>query len=281
MTIAAIVQSTKRRRKTNMCKNGDILYSTKKMRQHAAIQQAIIQYDDPIVGRPTYQIDHTHTGQPQIKEIAYDIYSRLPRELRNRIYTFCVEGSYDNDVIVRRTAIDHAHCFTYLTREPCGQYSYQWVEDPMSACLDGETLGGHVAREMLESYYWTRTFKFDHNELCLLGPFLQTDGFGLGIIPAHYVRRLRIQIRPLDFAFLLPAQRRFEEEQCYKAVESLTAIRTTRTNILVEFNVAQGSLSDTDYKAFSNEAAKFTLKIRSLAESLKKQGLQVIQTIRT
>ena len=46
-----------------------------------------------------------------------------------------------------------------------------------------------MARELLECYYWTRTFKFAHHELCLLKPFLETDGFGLGMIPAHYARR--------------------------------------------------------------------------------------------
>lgn len=149
----------------------------------------------------------------------------------------------------------------------------------MTACLDGETLGGDVAREMLESYYWTRTFKFAHHELCLLGPFLRTDGFGLGIIPAHYARRLQIQIRPLDFAFLLPTQRHLEEEQCCKAIKELAALRTTRTDILIELDVAQGSLSDADYKRFSNEAAQFTLRIRSVVDGLKKQGLHIIHTI--
>jgi len=148
----------------------------------------------------------------------------------------------------------------------------------MTACLDGETLGGDVARELLESYYWTRTFKFAHHELCLLGPFLRTDGFGLGIIPAHYARRLQIQIRPLDLAFLLPAQRRLEEERCCKAIEALAAIRTTRTDILVELDQGQGSLSDADYKRFSHEAAQFTLRIQSIVATLKNQGLDIIQS---
>ncbi|KAE8834131.1 hypothetical protein P3342_013442 [Pyrenophora teres f. teres] len=274
--MAAATHSTKQQRKTNMYENGDALHPTKKMRR-----QAIIRNDGPVVERPIYESDKPHTVQPKTADISFDIYSRLPRELRNRIYTFCVEGSYDNDVIVRQTAVDNTHRFAYLVREPCGQHSYQWVEDPMTACLKRETLGRDVAREMLESYYWTRTFKFAHHELCLLGPFLRTDGFGLGIIPAHYTRRLQIQIRPLDFAFLLPAQRRSEEEQCFKAVGALAAIRTTRTDILVELDEAQGSLSDAEYKCFSSEAAKFTLRLRSVVEALKKQGLHIIQTMGT
>ncbi|KAF7446824.1 hypothetical protein Ptr902_06970 [Pyrenophora tritici-repentis] len=274
--MAAATLSTKQRRKTNMYENGNALHPTKKMRR-----QTVIQNDNLVPERPTYQSDNTHTVPPKTNDVAFDIYSRLPRELRNRIYTFCVEGSYDNDVIVRRTAVDDTHRFAYLIREPCGQHSYQWVEDPLTACLKREALGGDVAREMLESYYWTRTFKFAHHELCLLGPFLRTDVFGLGIIPAHYIRRLQIQIRPLDFAFLLPAQRRSEEEQCCKAVEALAAIRTTRTDILIELDEAQDSLSDAEYKHFSSEAAQFTLKLRSVVETLREQGLHIIQTMGT
>jgi hypothetical protein len=118
-------------------------------------------------------------------------------------------------------------------------------------------LGDDVAREMLECYYWTRTFKFSHHELCLLGPFLKTDGFGLGMIPAHYARRLQVQIQPLDFAFLLPDTRLFEEERCCKAIEALGAIQTPRTEVVLEVDLAQGSLDDADYERFSNGAASF------------------------
>lgn len=141
--------------------------------------------------------------------------------------------------------------------------------------MSAEGLGGDVARELLECYYWTRTFKFAHHELCLLKPFLETDGFGLGIIPAHYARRLHIQIQPLDFAFLLTDKRLFEEQRCCKTIEALSIMKTARTEVMVEIDLAQGSLSDGDYEHFSNEAAQFMLKLKSVVETLKERGLRI------
>jgi hypothetical protein len=141
--------------------------------------------------------------------------------------------------------------------------------------LSAGCLGSDVARELLECYYWTRTFKFAHHDLCLLKPFLETDGFGLGMIPAHYARRLHIQIQPLDFAFLLPDKRLFEEQRYCKTIEALAIIKTARTEIIIEVDLAQGSLGDGDYERFSNEAALFLLKIRDVIESLRRTGLRI------
>lgn len=176
---------------------------------------------------------------------------------------------------MRRSTLGSAHRFVYLTREPCGQYSYQWVEDPVTACLNVEGLGYDIAREMLECYYWTHTFKFAHHELCLLGPFLQADSFGFGMTPAHYARNLQIQIRPLDFAFLLPEKRAFEEQRYCRAIEALNAIQTTRTEVAIEIDTTQGSLSDADYERFTLGAAEFTIQIKSAVESLREKGLRV------
>jgi hypothetical protein len=128
---------------------------------------------------------------------------------------------------------------------------------------------------MLECYYWTRTFKFAHHELCLLRPFIETDAFGLGMIPAHYARRLQVQLQPLVFAFLLPDKRLFEEARCCKAIEALAAIQTARTEVTVEIDLAQGSLVDTDYELFSEGAAQLVLKVKLLIEGLKKRGLRI------
>lgn len=199
----------------------------------------------------------------------------LPRELRNRIYAFCLQGAYDNEVIVRRAALGKTFRFTHLIREPCGQYSYQWIEDPISACLSKHSYDSGFAREMLECYYWTRTFKFAHHELCLLGPFLRTDDFGLGMIPAVYARRLQIEVQPLLFAFLLPENRALEEQRCCSALESLHSIQTSRTEIAIEVDLTQGTLSDADYEQFSDAASKFLSKIKSVVDGLKGRGLRV------
>lgn len=245
----------------------DVSFGFEMMRQQSAVWNIEL-----LVDRPRKQ---HRPPVPRVEEIASDIYTRLPREIRNRVYAYCVEGSYDNEVIVRRTAIGNNRRFTHLVRQPCGQHSYQWVEDHTAKYLSAEGLGGDVARELLECYYWTRTFKFAHHELCLLKPFLETDGFGLGMIPAHYARRLHIQIQPLTFAFLLPDKRLFEEQMCRKTIETLAIIKTARTEVVVEVDLAQGSLSDGDYERFSKESAQFMLKIESVVEILRESGLRI------
>jgi hypothetical protein len=95
------------------------------------------------------------------------------------------------------------------------------------------------------------------------------------MVPAHYARRLHIQIQPLDFAFLLPEKRLFEEQRCCKTIEALAIIKTARTEVMIEIDLGQGSLSDGDYERFSNEAAQFMLKIRSVLEVLRETGLRI------
>ncbi|KAI4648785.1 uncharacterized protein J4E79_009856 [Alternaria viburni] len=248
----------------------DVSYGFEMMRQ-----QNFGWNSEVLVEQLKKQNDSQKPRTPRVEELASDIYTRLPRELRNRVYAFCVQGSYDNEVIVRRTATGNGRRFAHLIRQACGQHSYQWIEDPTAAYMSAEGLGSEVARELLECYYWTRTFKFAHHELFLLKPFLVTDGFGLGMIPAHYARRLHIQIRPLDFAFLLPEKRLFEERRYCKTIEGLTVIKTARTEVVIEVDLAQGSLGDGDYERFSYEVAQFMLRIRSVVETLQETGLRI------
>ncbi|KAG9188574.1 hypothetical protein G6011_07279 [Alternaria panax] len=238
-------------------------------------QQSVVWNVDPLVERPKKQNDRQRPPTTRVEDIVSEIYTRLPREIRNRVYAYCVQGSYDNEVIVRRTAIGSTRRFAHLIRQPCGQHSYQWVEDPTVTYLSAEGLGDDVARELLECYYWIHTFKFAHHELCLLKPFLKTDEFGLGTIPAHYARRLHIQIQPLSFAFLLPEKRLFEEQLYCKTIEALSIVKTARTEVTVEIDLAQGSLSDGDFQRFSNEAAQFMLRIGSAVDNLRETGLRI------
>ncbi|KAH6878720.1 hypothetical protein BKA58DRAFT_377881 [Alternaria rosae] len=245
----------------------DVSYGFEIMRQHNFGWNSKLLVEQPK--------KHQKPRTPRVEDVASDIYTRLPRELRNRVYAFCVQGSYDNEVIVRRTAIGNGRRFAHLIRQACGQHSYQWIEDPTAAYMSAGSLGSEVARELLECYYWTRTFKFAHHELFLLKAFLETDGFGLGMIPAHYARRLHIQVRPLDFAFLLPEKRLFEERRYCNIIEGLAIIKTARTEVVIEVDLAQGSLGDADYERFSNEAAQFMLKIGSVVETLRRTGLRI------
>jgi hypothetical protein len=176
--------------------------------------------------------------------LASGIYTRLPRELRNRIYAFCAQGSYDNEVIIRRSP-RRTHPFAFFVRECNGHHSYQWVEDPMVAFLSSRELGKDIAREMLESYYWTRTFKFAYRDLALLETFLLYDQMGVGITPASYARHLHLQIQPFPCAMLgVPETGMFEEEKCCRAIEALTVVQTVGTKVVIEIELAQGSMND-------------------------------------
>ncbi|KAF1938997.1 hypothetical protein EJ02DRAFT_353223, partial [Clathrospora elynae] len=206
--------------------------------------------------------------------LAFGIYTRLPRELRNRIYTFCVQGSYDNEVIVRRTTTAQRTTFSHLIREYCGLHAYQWIEDPVASYIDVKHVGFDVAREMLESYYWTRTLKFSHQELYLLGPFLGTDSFGLGAVPANYARRMQVLIQPFSYAVLLPEERLLEEDNCCRAIGEL-ALAHTAMEVCLQIDLAQGSLDDADYESFLDGASHFMLQIVGVVESLKANGLRI------
>lgn len=208
-------------------------------------------------------------------ELASEIYARLPREIRNRVYTFCVQGSYDNEVIVRR-AMSSKNPFSLLIRESAGAHSYQWVEDPIASYLDERHVGLDVAREMLESYYWTKTFKFSHHELKLLGTFLETDRFGLGMIPANYARRLQLQIQPFACGLLrAPETRDCEQQICRSAIEALAAIHTVRTEVEVEVDLAHEAMDDVEHDDPSGGTSHFLLKTVEDMNKSKHRGLHM------
>ena len=198
--------------------------------------------------------------------LASRVYSSLPRELRNRVYTFCVQGPYDNEVIIRRAAAVK-YSFAHLVREPVGPHSYQWVEDPVASYLENERIGLHVAREMLESYYWTRTFKFSHHNLDLLGTFLDTDRFGLGVTPTQYARRVQLQIQP----FTCEAR----QQKWLRAAEALSTLRSARLEIEVQIDLAHGAIDDSGFENVTDNVVRFLLEAVQTVNELKEKGLRV------
>jgi hypothetical protein len=204
---------------------------------------------------------------------------RLPQDLRNHIYAFCVQGSYDNEVIVRRIPRKE-NTFKLLVREPFGLRSYQWVDEPIASRLNLSSVGPQVARELLESYYATRTFKFSQDGLQLLPLFLQTDAFSLGVIPANHAQHLQIHIQPFAYALLdEPASRMWEETKCLKAIEGLVTIQTARLEYHIDVELAQESLDDVDYEHLCNDVGHFLLGLVYVTEKLKEQGLCIKTTI--
>lgn len=207
--------------------------------------------------------------------MASEVYTRLPLEIRHLIYDFCIEGSYDNEVIVRHSPRSRA-TFALLIRQSSGSHSYQWVEDRIHSVVRAELLGLEVAREMLESYFWTRTFKFSHRELDLLETFLNTDNTGLGRVPAEYAGRLHIHIRPFACAEpRAPEARRLEEQKCCRAIEALGAIKTTRTEVVVQFDLDRDSMDDYDYERNSEATGALLLQLVQATNNLREKGLRI------
>jgi hypothetical protein len=223
----------------------------------------------------TSRSEYRKDGRPKTKDLAQELYCQLPRELRNRVYSFCVEGAYDNEVIVRRAA-ESGSFLTLLIRERFGHQSYRWIEDPIVSTMNAQSLGLDAAREMIESYYWTRTFKFSDRELYLLGQFLQTDQFGLGVMPASYARRLKLHVQPYLWAQLRSAEaRKAEEDRCMWAIESLGTMLTTRTEITIDIDLAEGLRDDMRCSGFTGRADRILRKIAQGIEGLREKGLRV------
>lgn len=222
-------------------------------------------------GRIVWLSRLTRGSESRADDLAREIYYRLPRELRNHIYAYSVQGSYNNEVIVRR-ATKPQQAFTLLTRECSGPFSYHWVEDPIRETISTHRLGREVAQEMLEAYYWTRTFKFTHRELPLISTFLETDQYGISMIPAHYARRLQIQIQPSTFLRHQSREaRRAEEDRCLRAIESLDIKLTSRIEIAINIEPAE----DLEQPFMPIERDELTPKLVHVVQCLKATGMRI------
>lgn len=193
---------------------------------------------------------------------------RLPRELRERVYMFCVRGVYDDEVIIRCpiTAMD---TISLLVREHAGQHSYRWIEDPIQSILDVPALAVEVARELLEAYYWTRTFKFSHREVTMVERFLTTDRYGLGMIPADYVRRLHLSVRTALRG------RQVEENETLRAIESFGALLTIRTEVEIHVGFGEDFRVESETSGMLEENESMWSRVSKVVEGLRSKGLRI------
>lgn len=199
-----------------------------------------------------------------------ELYLDLPWELRHHIHTFCVEGPYDNDVIVRRGC---GNKFKLLVRHSTGPYSCDWIEDPIIAHLNPKQYGINVSREMLEAYYRIRIFKFSHDELECIQSILELDCLGIGIRPAEHIRHLDLQIQPFRFARIDEHRLRNKEEtRCLQAIQSLAVLRSPRTKVSIHIDMAEGYADEEDREELFSDAAMFVFQLAELVNSLRGIG---------
>lgn len=209
------------------------------------------------------------------------MYSCLPREIRNRIYAFCVQGPLDNEVIVRSVTPSRRR-IALLLREKDDFQTYRWTEDPFASLLDVQSLGADCACELLEAYYWNRVFKFDSRQITCLGTFLESDLFGLRMRPAEYIRSLQLQIRPLLYATMeCTTARQREQNKCCEALKMLAMMRNMRPSISLVIDLAAGSMDEARYRQCIDDSDHFLLALLNTLLELKAQSLRIDLTYTT
>ncbi|KAL5116627.1 hypothetical protein ACEQ8H_005505 [Pleosporales sp. CAS-2024a] len=201
---------------------------------------------------------------------------QLPRELRNHIYTFCVRGPYDNEVFIRRPTVV-SDMYALLVRQPTGHGSYRWAEDAVHALCDVSKLGYQGARELLEAYYWSRTFKCSHRELSVVGPFLQTDRYGLGLTPGCFMRRLQLQIQADMCSQNDISEARSAVEEAVGAIKGLGNVLTLRTEVSIDVSLPE-LVGDREYALKSSRIHDLSREVEKAVESLRAKGLRVALT---
>ncbi|KAF1918635.1 hypothetical protein BDU57DRAFT_116902 [Ampelomyces quisqualis] len=213
-----------------------------------------------------------------LNSLAMALYYHLPRELRNRVYTYCVQGIYDNEVIIRRPA--HANGSTrFLVRDCTGPPSYRWIDDPINSIIKDPILGDLVAREMLEAYYWTRRFKLSHRELPILNKVLGEDTFGFGMTPACYLRHLHVQVHMGSAKYSkLSEVIGLEEEDSLRAIQDLAIVLTTRTEVTLDFSFLGHVDDNDDYPLSPANTERMLIKLGPVINMLKESQLRVAVT---
>ncbi|KAH6642091.1 hypothetical protein C7974DRAFT_95093 [Boeremia exigua] len=230
---------------------------------HAKVYQA---------SQPTYY-GHGGASRSEREQLISRMYSCLPWELRHHIHTFCVQSSYDNEIIVRYGSKGKP---MLLVRRSVGPGPYQWTEDPIILQFGPDKIGPEASADLLTTYYGSRTFKFAHQELGCIQSFLETDSSGLGIRPADHLRHLHLQIQPFMCVQIEePELRRSEEARCCRALESLTALRAPRTTIAVHVDLTQGVSFEEEFGELSDDAAAFVFRILEIVKNLRVTGLNI------
>ena len=149
----------------------------------------------------------------------------------------------------------------------------------MAAALQHySTLDEAVSRELLEAYYWTRTFRFSHMDLALVHTFLHTDTHGWAVLPALCARRVQLQIQPFASVCVHtsgPKAISFDARSCTRATEAFAAIPSRRILVDVLVDVAQGSMQEAEYERCADEVSLFLLEVMRLVQSEKERGVRV------
>lgn len=237
--------------------------------------QHVIQYfDNPSREKKQCRLKQVrhHDAPSRLPESTRVLQSKLPQELRDYIHTLCVQGSLDNEVIIRAVPKNNA---AFYIRQPISEYSYRWIEDPIFSHLSPNRLGLDHARELLAAYYKTRTFKFAHRELHLIPVFLNADKFGLGIRADDHIRRLHISIElPLHTHPRNLEALHNDINNCCVYLEALAAVRA-RTEVVIYLDLGWQFSNEEPDREVLVDAAEIVLKLVELVNALVDKRVKI------
>ena len=202
-----------------------------------------------------------------------NLYWILPWEIRQRICTFFVEGTYNNEVMVRRKGRGN---LSFLVRHSTGSLSYDWIEDPTLIQLSPDRVGVDISKEILQEYYKTRIFKVGHHELECIQTLLETACFGLTICPAEHIRRLHLQFQPFGSAQSLDSTLMARENRMLRqALRCLALLVSSRTIIEVHLVMPQDVFNSEEGGVLIDDIAALVFRLVELVNTLRKTGVNI------
>jgi hypothetical protein len=146
----------------------------------------------------------------------------------------------------------------------------------MVQVISQKTLGSEVSKELLESYYEIRTFKFSHREVPLLASFLKVDMFGLGMLPAFYARRIHIQLQHnIGSQPEFVEENPLEEERRLQALEAFGAALTIRTEVTIDVDLYDGSRGEAFSWIMPETINDDLVQVVEIVRRLRQRGLRV------
>lgn len=213
------------------------------------------------------------SSQNNEEQSVLSLYWILPWEIRQHIRTFFVEGTYDNEVMVRRKGRKN---ITFLVRHSTGPLLYDWIEDPTLTQLSPGRVGVNASKEILQEYYKTRIFKLGHSELECLPTLFETACFGLTIRPAEHIRRLHLQFQPFEYARLLDSKLiTCENVRFHRALQSLAVLGLSKTIIEVHLVMPQDVLISREGGEYINEVAALVFQLVQVVNTMRVTGVNI------
>ncbi|PSN70401.1 hypothetical protein BS50DRAFT_311916 [Corynespora cassiicola Philippines] len=170
--------------------------------------------------------------------------SVLPRELRDNVYSYCIEGEVDNEIVIDRNSDEASTtAFVFLSRTLTESRSLGWAEKSVLDFMDPTQSNPQLSSEIAEAFYRSKIFKFTHDKLDLVEVFLTTDIFGHGTTSAASVRFMELQIQPYANLRLPIDVEPKERERCRRGINSLALMQSRSGTVTFSIDLAHNNFN--------------------------------------